>query len=105
MSKLWEMRKRLHLRTIRPTLGGMNAKQYREAIEQLGLTQVAAGQLFFVNERTSRRWALGGAPVPPLVAMLLNLMISKKYEMEVDVPEQRSRRVWTLQAKQAVHAI
>jgi hypothetical protein len=83
----------------------MNAKQYRDALTRLDLTQVAASQLFSVDARTSRRWALGGAPVPHLVEMLLNLMVEKKLEMELNIPDQGERHVWTFQAKQAVHAM
>ena len=88
----------------------MNAKQYREALAQLDLTQAAAGEMFGVNARTSRRWALGGASVPPLVELLLNLMITKKLQLELNIPvsaerPQAERRVWTFQAKQAVSAM
>ena len=88
----------------------MNAKQYRDALEKLDLTQAAAGQMFGVNSRTSRRWALGGAQIPTLVAILLELMVSKKVKIEVEIPvsperSRAERRVWTLSAKQAVHAM
>jgi hypothetical protein len=59
----------------------MNAKQYREAIAELGLTQTAAAHFLKIGERTSRRFALGGA-IPHAVGLLLNLMIAKKVKPE-----------------------
>jgi len=56
----------------------MTAMQYRTAIEKLGLSQRGAAQFLGVDERTSRRWALGEAQVPESVAMLLRLMIRLK---------------------------
>jgi hypothetical protein len=83
----------------------MDHKQYRKALAKLDLTQAAAGEIFGVGARTSRRWIEGRAKVPPMVAMMLDLMISKKIKLEVLVPSQAKRRVWTFQAKQAVHAM
>ena len=88
----------------------MDKKAYRESLSQLDLSQAAAGELFGVGARTSRRWALGQARVPPMVAMLLELMVSKKLKLELNIPvsaerSQAERRVWTFQAKQAVHAM
>lgn len=56
--------------------------QYRTAIEKLGLSQRGAAQFLEVDERTSRRWALGEAQVPESVAMLLRLMIRLKLNPE-----------------------
>jgi DNA-binding transcriptional regulator YiaG len=53
----------------------MNEEQYRAALERLKLTQAQAAELFNVNDRTSRRWALGETPVPTSVAMVLENMI------------------------------
>jgi transcriptional regulator with XRE-family HTH domain len=88
----------------------MDHKKYRKALAQLDLTQAAAGEMFGVGARTSRRWASGDAKVPPTVAMLLELMISKRVKLELNIPvsaerPQAERRVWTFQAKQAVHAM
>jgi hypothetical protein len=86
----------------------MDKDAYRKALAKLDLTQAAAGEMFGVGPRTSRRWALGEARVPPLVAMLLELMISKKVMLELNIPAsaERSpeRHVWTFQAKHAIHA-
>ena len=87
----------------------MDAQQYRRALAELGLTQAAAGELFEVGERSSRRWALGGAKVPPMVALVLELMVSKKLKLELHIPagaaRSRVRHVWTFSAKQAVHVL
>ena len=87
----------------------MDKKAYRAAIAKLDLTQAAAGEMFGVGPRTSRRWALGEARVPPLVAMLLELMVSKKIMLELNIPAsaERSpeRHIWTFQATQAVQAL
>jgi len=88
----------------------MDHKQYRKALAKLDLTQAAAGEMFGVGARTSRRWVSGKAKVPPMVAMLLELMISKRIKLELNIPvsaerPQAERRVWTFQAKQAVHAM
>jgi len=39
--------------TLRPR---MTAKQYRDAIQALGLSQAGAAQFFKVDDQTSRRW-------------------------------------------------
>ena len=56
----------------------MNANQYRDAIEQLGLTQVEAARLLGVDERTSRRWANDERGIPGPVARFLRYLIAKK---------------------------
>jgi len=79
----------LHLQTKRPSQAdqldsdiAMTADQYRAALKKLGLTQLAAGDLFRVGPRTSRRWALDEARVPDAVAMLLALMLKKRIKPE-----------------------
>jgi DNA-binding transcriptional regulator YiaG len=52
--------------------------QYRASIEKLGLSQRGAAAFLGVDERTSRRWALGEAQVPESVSLLLRLMIRMK---------------------------
>lgn len=88
----------------------MNAQQYRDALAKLDLTQVAAGELFGVGARTSRRWALDEARVPPSVAMLLELMLKKKLKLEVDLPvsaerSQAERRTWTLRSEHVAYEL
>lgn len=60
----------------------MTATQYRAAIEKLGLSQRGAGFFLGVDERTSRRWAAGDAPIPESVAKLLRLMVRLKLSPE-----------------------
>jgi hypothetical protein len=87
----------------------MDAQQYRDALSELGLTQAAAGELFEVGERSSRRWALGEAKVPPMVAFFLELMLSKRIKLELNIPAGAERtpvrQVWTFSAKQSVHTV
>lgn len=56
----------------------MKLNEYRAAIETIGLSQVAAGRFLGVDARTSRRWALGEAPIPNVVAILLRYMVRRK---------------------------
>lgn len=53
----------------------MTPIQYKAALDGLGLSQVGAARLLGVDPRTSRRWALGEAAVPPSVALALRLMV------------------------------
>ena len=60
----------------------MNSKQYREALDKLKMTQLAAAQLFDIGPRTSRRWALDEARIPTPVAILLRLLLKKRIKLE-----------------------
>jgi hypothetical protein len=82
----------------------MTAEEYRKALDRLEMTQGAAGELFGVGIRSSRRWALGEARIPGPVALLLNLMLKKKLKLEVPgSPFIASQgRVWTLSADYAL---
>jgi hypothetical protein len=51
----------------------MTPKQYRSAIEQLGLSQERAGLWLGVSKRTGQNYAAKGPPEP--VAKLLRLML------------------------------
>jgi DNA-binding transcriptional regulator YiaG len=53
----------------------MTSDEYRQAIEQLGLSQIAAARLLGVDERTSRRWANGERDIPPPVQRFLRYLI------------------------------
>lgn len=55
----------------------MTPMAYRNAIAQLGLTQVAASDFFETARRTSPRWAQGQARIPGAVRKLLAVMISQ----------------------------
>lgn len=56
----------------------MTADQYRDTIETLGLTQNGAARLLGVDERTSRRWALGERDIPPPADRFLRYLIATK---------------------------
>lgn len=54
----------------------MTADEYRDAIEHLGLSQVAAAKLLGVDERTSRRWAIGERDIPAPAQHFLRYLIA-----------------------------
>jgi DNA-binding transcriptional regulator YiaG len=60
----------------------MTHEQFRSAIEELGLSQVAVARLLGVNDRTARRWAAGDLDIPQPVEIVLSLMI--EYEITPD---------------------
>lgn len=60
----------------------MTPNQYRDAIKRLGLSQRGAGAFLGVDERTSRRWAIGEASIPESVGKLLRLMVRLKLTPE-----------------------
>lgn len=54
----------------------MTPEEFRETIEQLGLTQAASAQLLGVDERTARRWACGERDIPPPAQRFLRYLIA-----------------------------
>jgi hypothetical protein len=67
----------------------MNALEYREHIEKLGLSQNAASRFLGVSERSSRRYAQldhkgrpDNIPIPAAIDMLLRLMVKNKISVE-----------------------
>jgi hypothetical protein len=52
----------------------VTAKQYRAAIERLGLSQEAVGELLGASGRSGQNWAAKGPP--PAEAILLRLMLA-----------------------------
>jgi DNA-binding transcriptional regulator YiaG len=56
----------------------MTALQFRAMLKRLKLSQRGAARLFEVDERTSRRWALGERKVPENVAVKLKEMVEAK---------------------------
>ena len=50
---------------------GMTTKQFRQALKQLGLSQMELARQIDVDPRTVRRWATGEHPVPKVVEELL----------------------------------
>jgi hypothetical protein len=57
-------------------------REYRSAIEAVGMTQQRAGKLFGIHERTSRRYALGEQEPPEAITLLLRVMIKYKLRPE-----------------------
>jgi DNA-binding transcriptional regulator YiaG len=60
----------------------MTAKQYRRALEELGLSQGAAARYLGVAARTSQNWALGFSTVHPCAAHLLRLLLNGKITLD-----------------------
>jgi hypothetical protein len=58
----------------------MNAKQYREAIAKLALSQQAAATWLGIAPRTSQNYALGETRTPEPVAKLLRLVLARKID-------------------------
>lgn len=58
----------------------MTPKQYRAAIERLGLSQEAAGELLGASGRSGQNWAAKGAP--PAESILLRAMLEGKLTQE-----------------------
>lgn len=56
----------------------MTTKQFRNALDRLALSQLGAARLFGSDARTARRWALGEAPIPKAIAILLRLLLTGK---------------------------
>lgn len=56
----------------------MTPKQYRKALDELGLSQVEAAKLLGVNPRTSRRYALGERSIPKPVELLLKRLVDEE---------------------------
>ena len=56
--------------------------EFDAAIASLGLTQVAAAELFGANGRTARRWVLGESEIPELVEATLRIMVRRKIPVE-----------------------
>ena len=56
----------------------MTAKQYRAALEKLGLTIVGAAPVLGISRRQAQRVAAGDSPVPEPIQKLLALIIKHK---------------------------
>lgn len=57
-----------------------DAEWYRNALAELGITQVKAAHLLGIDERTSRRYALGERSVPVTVRKLLEVLIAERHK-------------------------
>lgn len=60
----------------------MTPKQYRQALEKLGLSIIGAAPVFGISKRQAQRYASGEAPVPKLVSAVLNLAMKGRITME-----------------------
>lgn len=60
----------------------MTATQFRNTLDKLGLSQLAAARLLQVDGRTARRWVSGERSIPSDVAILLRLLTTKKITVE-----------------------
>lgn len=56
----------------------MTRSQFRQALERLRLTQVAAAKHLGVDARSVRRWIAGDRRVPEPVAILLRLWLKAR---------------------------
>jgi hypothetical protein len=69
----------------------MTQAQFREALECLKLSQVAAAKLFGHDNRTFRRYALGETSVPQSLAILLRLLCNGIIDVS-EVEKMRTQR-------------
>jgi len=53
----------------------MTKEQYREALKTLGLSVYASGDWLGISMRQSQRYASGEAPIPQVVANLLDCFL------------------------------
>jgi hypothetical protein len=53
----------------------MDAKQYREALAKLEMSNEGARRFFRIGKRTSQAYATGEKAVPELIAIVLSLML------------------------------
>lgn len=58
-----------------------DAEYYRKRLNEIGITQRKAAELLGIDERTSRRYALGEAHVPKPVRILLDLLAGDKTQV------------------------
>jgi len=56
----------------------MTPDRFRELLDRLGLSQLAAAKLFHAGDRTVRRWASGDQDIPRAVQIALALMVKFK---------------------------
>lgn len=63
-------------------MGIMRKREFREALDTLGLLQTEAAKLLGIDPRTLRRFALGEAEVPRPIALVLRLMVKYKIAPE-----------------------
>lgn len=60
----------------------MNAKQLREALERLEISQLTAARWAGVHARTMRRYVLGERPIPNMLVELVRSWLTDKRNRE-----------------------
>jgi DNA-binding transcriptional regulator YiaG len=83
---------------VSPMTEEMTDDEFRTALDKLDISQLGFSKTFGIGARTARRWALGEARIPMVVAMLLRLMLKKKLKLEVPTPMNEGHRVWSFSA-------
>ena len=71
--------------------------QFRRLLDKAGLTQVEAGRLIGVTDRTMRRYVSGATPVPRVVVCALLYVIQVQKELEREPIENAIARLVTRQ--------
>jgi DNA-binding transcriptional regulator YiaG len=60
----------------------MTNRQFKKALETLGIKQTEFAEAIHVNWRTVANWTGGRSEVPTLVAILINLMLKDNLTLE-----------------------
>ena len=60
----------------------MTSKQYKAALDKLGIPVIGVRTLFGVSKRQAQRFASGEAPVPKLVALAVRLLLDGRIGAE-----------------------
>jgi DNA-binding XRE family transcriptional regulator len=71
----------------------MDRFQFRRLLNRAGLTQVEAGRLIGVTDRTMRRYVSGATPVPRVVVCALLYVIHVQRELEREPMEKAMARL------------
>jgi predicted transcriptional regulator len=64
----------------------VTATEFRDALSGLGLSQVRAAMLFGVSDRVVRMWIAGDRAVPELVARVVRLAVSGRFDLDLLQP-------------------
>jgi hypothetical protein len=65
----------------------MNHVGFRNALSQLGMSQLGCARLFRVSGRSVRRWVAGHQPVPWCVELCLRLqLLLLQHNIKLEVP-------------------
>lgn len=61
----------------------MDPDEFRRCLETLGWSQAETAERFGVTGRSGQNWALGAAPVPGPVALILRLLMARPELVQV----------------------